>query len=129
MAWEQPGFVITLQAAANLTTKQFHFVVLDSSGYAAAATSIAQYPIGVLQNKPTTGQEASVMVHGVTKAVADAAVAINAKVGASADGQAVTEATDNTSFVQGIALSAASNAGEMISVLINCGLPSKFNNT
>ena len=69
MAFELPNFVITLPAAADLSAKQFYFVKIDTSGQAALAATTGEAVIGVLQNKPTQGQAAQVMVQGITKAV------------------------------------------------------------
>lgn len=71
MAYEIPGRVITLEASTDLSSNQYHFVKVDTSGKAALAiTSTAQEVLGVLQNKPSSGQAASVMIDGVSKVVA-----------------------------------------------------------
>jgi hypothetical protein len=71
MAYEIPGQAITLEAGADLSSNQFHFVGVDSNGRAALAiTSTGDGDVfGVLQNKPTLGQAASIMLNGVTKIV------------------------------------------------------------
>lgn len=72
MAYEIPGRTITLEAAADLSARQFHFVGVDSAGKAALAiTSTGEADVlGILQNKPTAGQAASIMIDGVSKIVA-----------------------------------------------------------
>jgi hypothetical protein len=44
--------------------KQYTFVKLNSSGEAIAVAAATDVPIGVLQNAPTSGQEAEVLVVG-----------------------------------------------------------------
>ena len=66
MAFEQSKLTITLEAGADLSAKQYYFVAVDTSGK-AVLTGDNGNPVGVLQNKPTAGQAASVCVYGVTK--------------------------------------------------------------
>ena len=59
-------------AGADLTAKQYHFVkpgsVVGEVNLATGGSDTA--PIGVLQNSPSTGQEARVRVFGFTKVYA-----------------------------------------------------------
>jgi len=72
MAYEIPGRTITLPASTDLSAAQFHFVGVGSDG--RAALSIVSTGdgdvLGVLQNKPTEDQAASIMIDGVTKVIA-----------------------------------------------------------
>lgn len=116
MAFEIPGPPFSLKAAADLSTSQFLFVSLDSNGEAVVAGAGAR-TMGVLQNKPTLGQGASIVDRGITKVVAGAAVAIDARVSSDAAGKAITSATTNS--VEGRALTAAAAADEIISVKLD----------
>jgi hypothetical protein len=86
MAYEISNYSVkvSLVAGADLSTKQYTFVKLDSSGQAVAAAAATDIPIGVLQNAPTSGQEAEVLIVGGTKIVAGAAIGEGALVGTSA---------------------------------------------
>jgi hypothetical protein len=126
MAWEQPGFCITLAAAADLTAKQFTFVKLDSNGRAAAVTSATDRPIGILQNKPDAlDVEANVMILGVSKISADGALSLADPLGTSADGQAVAKTGQGTDgWLFGICLEASATAGDIVTGLFNfCPYP------
>lgn len=116
MAFEKVGETLPgLEAGADLTTHQFKFVQVTVNGIelAAAGGRIA----GVLQNKPDTGNAASVWGPGtVSKVVAGAAVAKGADVTPDAQARAVTSATGN--YIAGQALTAAASAGELVSVWI-----------
>ena len=105
MAYEISNYSVkvTLVAGADLSTKQYTFVKLDSSGQAVAAAAATDIPVGVLQNAPTSGQEAEVLVVGGTKIVAGAAIAEGAQVGTSSAGKAVAlvAGTDTTKYVVG----------------------------
>lgn len=99
MAYEQPLFVLAgLKAGADLSGKQFRFVKLDSSGDAVVCSGATDIPIGVLQNKPTSGQAVEVMAIGISKIEGDADLAIGDMIGTSSDGQAAAyvAGTDTT---------------------------------
>jgi Tol biopolymer transport system component len=116
---------ITLEAAADLSAKQYHFVKVDSSGKAAACSGATDVPIGVLQNDPTAGQTAEIVVTGVTKISSDAALNEGDLIGTSADGQAdaKTPGTDTTNYVVGQMMTATGAAGVIGTALVNCANP------
>lgn len=114
---------ITLQAASDLSSYQYHFIKMDSAGKATPVTATTDAPIGVLQNNPSnTNEGCEVVVVGVTKLSADAAVNIGAYIGVSADGQATmkTAGTDTTGYLAGVALDTASTASIIFTGLVNC---------
>lgn len=119
MAWEGvqikvPGLV----AAANLTALQYTFVKLDANGKVIAASAQGEACIGVLQNKPNTGEAAEVVIFGISKVVADAAINEMDQLTNQTDGQAMAAASAD--FVLGTAITAAGGAGEVITAAINC---------
>ena len=121
MAYESPGIDIgTFTAAADLSAKQYHFVVLASATTVNVATAITNAPIGILQNTPTSGQVAVVRVHGVSKVVADGTLAAANFIGTSADAQAdaISPGTDTTVYMMGQCIEAAS-AGETFTMFLN----------
>lgn len=62
-------------AAEDLSSCQFHFVVLDSGGV-RLPNSADEIALGVLQNAPVAGEAAAVRVDGLTKMVCAAALAL-----------------------------------------------------
>ena len=121
MAYETGLVTIgTLTAAADLSSKQYHFVVLASATSVNVATAITNAPIGILQNAPTSGQSAIVAVSGVSKVVADGTLAAGNFIGTSADAQAdaISPGTDTTVYMMGQCLGAAS-AGETTEMILN----------
>lgn len=123
MAVELPVFNTPgLIAAADLSAKQYHFVKLNGTGTGVVACNGAtDKPIGVLQNKPTSGQAAEVMMLGISKVVGDANLAIDDFIATSADGQAaaVVPGTDTTRYVVGRVLLENTAAGGIVSAYIN----------
>lgn len=121
MAYENPGQCITLKAGGDLSSSQFKFVKLNSSGEVVDVAANTDQPIGVLQNNPASGGAASVMVAGVTKVQGDANLAKANNIGTSADGQAAAySASDTTKFIVGIVLDDNAAAAGLCTALINC---------
>ena len=114
--------IASFPAGADLSGSQYKFVELGSGGTVTVCNAATDKPIGILQNAPTSGQMASVLVAGLSKVQADAALTVGTEIGTSADGQAdpKVRGTDVTEFIVGIVTGAVSNAGELATVLINC---------
>lgn len=126
MAWEQgPAIIISVAAAADLSTHQYKFVEW-SSGKAALCNAATDIPMGVLQNKPDAADKpAEVLILGVSKVNSDAALSIGDLIGTSADGQADAKVagTDTTEYVVGRMITATSGAGGVGTAAINCMNP------
>lgn len=123
MATEIPVLTFTRAAAADLSAQQYRFVKLDASGDIAAIGAATDQAIGVLQNKPdAAGKAAEVMVMGISKVEADAALNEADLIGPSADGQADAKVpgTDTSEFICGQMISATSGAGVLGTAAINC---------
>jgi len=129
MAWEgmQPVLIGHLVASGDLSAAQYKFVKMTSATAVVVCTAATDRPIGVLQNKPTNGQLATIVAVGVTKLQADASLAFDVAIGTSADGQADAKVagTDTTEYTVGRVIEGASNAGEIITALINCANPAR----
>lgn len=123
MAWEIPGQTISLEAAADLSTKQFYFVKLDTNGRAALCAAATDRPIGILQNKPSAlGRMASVMVNGISKVIGGADLAKADQVGTDANGKAAAyvPGTDTTKYIVGQVLDDNSADGEVATIQFDC---------
>ena len=121
MAYESPLVTIgTFTAAADLSSKQYHFVVLASATTVNVCSAITDLPIGILQNNPESGEQAVVQIFGISKVVADGTIAAARWIGTSADSQAagITPGSDTTVYVMGQAIQAAS-AGETFTMFLN----------
>ncbi len=78
MATENSILRLSFEAAEDLSDYQYHFVCLHSTeGKVRLPDSASERPIGILQNAPASGEEASVMVLGVSKLVANALLAVD----------------------------------------------------
>lgn len=124
MAYEISAYAVkvTLVAGADLSSSQYKFVKLNSSGEAVAIAAATDLPIGVLQNAPTSGQEAEVLVVGGSKLVLGGTVAAAGVVSPNATGAgvAIVHGTDTTKFAVGQAITGGAS-GEIITAVITCG--------
>lgn len=111
---------ISLVAAADLTTKQFYFVYIDSNGKAALVAGAGVKAIGVLQNKPDAGQVATVRIFGKTKVVQSASLTVGAAIAADSAGKAKA-ASAVTADASGSSATAASTGSYAIGILAENG--------
>ena len=117
-----PILDISLEAAEDLSDYQYHFVTLDSSGKVQLLNAAGDTVIGVLQNDPVSGEEATVRVLGISKVVANDALAVLTAikaeyVGATDCGKAADASTDYA-YVCGLIVEASSDEDDLASALI-----------
>jgi hypothetical protein len=118
---------ITRVAGADLSALQYTFVKLSTTDTVVTCSAATDIPIGVLQNAPTSGQEAEVLIVGGTKLTAGATIAIGNILGVTATGTAsVLTVSDTTKYVLGSAISGGASA-EIITAVINCANPTRAN--
>lgn len=123
MAFEIPGFCDgTRVAGGDLSTSQFKFVKLNSSGQVVAMAANTDKPYGILQNKPASGATAEVMLLGISKVQGDADLTKGNQVGSSADGQAAAyvPGTDTTKYIVGEVLDDNAAVGGLATIAFNC---------
>lgn len=112
------------RAAADLSALQYYFVKYDANGDVVAITGLTDMPVGVLQNNPKLGATAELVVLGLTKVSANAAIAAaGTLIGPSADGQAETKVgigTATTDWCVGYSRESAGGANELVSCWVNC---------
>ncbi len=102
MGYEVPIFNMTLEAAADLSAKQYLAIKVDANGKAAVAGD-GENAIGILQNVPKAGQAATVMSLGISNAIYGDAVTAGNNVAVDAAGKIVPAVGNDA--VLGIALS------------------------
>lgn len=116
MAFEQSKTIITLEAAADLSTKQYYFVAVDTDGK-AALTGDDGNPIGVLQNKPAAGEAASICVYGVTKLYIGTESGLGAGYNVGCDSNSAGKVSDSGSYRLGVSLEDPTANGDVVSIL------------
>lgn len=88
-----------LAATGDLSAKQFYWVKMSSTaGKVKVVNATTDEPIGILQNDPTSGDEAEVQYQGIAKVVAGTSVGWDdgARVGWNTTGKAVPLAVNGT---------------------------------
>ena len=118
MAAEGPQTLWAFPAGADLSASAYRAVALDASGQIVVAGAGSR-AIGILADKPRAGEHGSVVVAGVTKAEADAAIAPGDYLSVGADGK-VVPATTGTPII-GQALEGAA-AGEFVTLVVARGV-------
>lgn len=109
---------LTLQAAADLSLFQYKAI----RGAGAASCNVASNAadsdmIGILINKPASGEFASVAYSGMSKACAGAAVTVYDQLTVNGSGRVIT--VTSGSMCLGQALEAAGADGDIITVLLS----------
>jgi len=125
-SYETKGQQVTYEASADLSTKMYHAMNLDTSGKltaaGAGAGNIGEGIIGILQNKPAAaGRAGTVMIDGISKAVAGAPVPLLADrtpVKTNSAGRFIP-ATIGTDVIVGYAVTSASADGALFSIQFN----------
>lgn len=124
MAFEGDQILIPgLKSGADLTAvgNQFKFVKLTAAKTIGLCAATTDKPIGVLQNRPNTGEAAKVCSIGVTKVQGDADLAYGNSIGTSADGQAAAyTASDTTKYIVGEVIEDNAAAGGYATANICC---------
>ena len=116
MAISESMTTISLVAAADLSSSQYYFVAVDSNGQ-AALTGDDGNPIGVLQNKPTAGQAATVCIAGVTKCYVGTESGLGTGYNVGCDANSAAKVSDTGSYRLGVSLEDPTADGDIISLL------------
>ena len=94
MATYNLGVIPSVEAAADLSTNQFHFGIFSAGQLALCGAGAAAD--GVIQNKPASGQAAALALAGsFSKIKLGATVAADAEVMSDATGRAITATSGN----------------------------------
>jgi len=116
MAFSENQTCITLEAAADLSAKQYYFVSVDTNGK-AALTGDDGNPIGVLQNKPEAGQAATICIDGVTKVYVGTESGLGAGYNVGCDSNSAAKVSDTGSYRLGVTLEDPTADGDIVSIL------------
>ena len=109
---------LTLEAAADLSTLQYTVMRVSAANKCNVASLATQSTIvGVLQNKPKSGEFATVAFLGKSKCVAGGTLTAGAPVTINGSGRAIAVTSGNLEIVFGQALDAAAD-GDVFTVLL-----------
>lgn len=119
MAYEHTILPFSWPAGADLSTKQYYALQLTTSETVTLADATVR-TIGVLQNKPLSGEAASVCLLGISKAITDGnagAIACMDSLAPDANGKLVKTTADNDETVA-VALAPSTADGTIIPVFV-----------
>jgi hypothetical protein len=88
----QTPITFTAVAGADLSAKQFHFVKVSAANQVNTCGD-GEAGVGVLLNKPKSGEPALVQIGGLSKVVVGAGLTAGARVMSSSAGKALTATT------------------------------------
>ena len=115
------GLMNSVEAGENLSGTQVCGLTLESDNTVVRLDGVTDVPFGVLQNKPTSGKTAAVMVIGRTKVEFGETVTVGAQIRFGANGKASIFQVDAdvTAYCAGICKEGG-DAGEIGTAMINC---------
>lgn len=125
--FEVPGFRIPgLLAGADLSTNQFRFVKAGATeGQVVAIAAVTDVPIGVQLDKPSAAARlVEVESFGICRCIAGATLTYGQRVQTDSQGRAIPAAA--TGFPVAICLTGTVNAGEHVTLAVNCFSPTVF---
>jgi len=116
MSTENPALFASREAGEAMTTKQHYIVQLDATGKIEVAEGATDLIVGVLQNTPAAGEQATYAYGGVAKVKAGGTVGIGAWVTTDSNGKAVATTTDGDIVIGRHIGTAAGADGDLIEV-------------
>jgi len=118
MAYEVPGFKIgMLVSSEDLSAKQYRFVNLKNDGTVIMPAAGGEACLGVLQNKPASGQVCEIMRDGISKVESDGSITAGDLVAAAITTGKAKKAVA-TNHIMGQALTGSAVDTAVISVLL-----------
>lgn len=130
MTYEASGNIdLSFDAGEDLSSYQYHFVHLADDDTVDLMDSATEFPIGILQNAPESGDVAVVRVSGISKLKMNAAVAVGALlkaeyVGAADTGKGDAADTDYD-IIRAVCMQATGAEDDVGAVLLCVGSLSK----
>lgn len=125
MAYTTNIYSTTLEAAEDLTEKQYFAVKVDNTGKAELCDTAGERVFGVIQNKPNTGEAVSVMLLGISKIeVGTGGVTAGSLWQTDASGKAINATSGDYSL--GTVLETR-NDGEIATVTVGTGFSAQIN--
>lgn len=116
MSTENIGCLRSREAGEAMTDKQFYIVQLDATGKIEVGEGATDLLVGVLQNTPAAGEQATYAFTGVAKVIAGGTVAVGDLVTSDSNGKAVATTTNKDVVIGRFIGTAAAASGDLIEV-------------
>lgn len=118
MSQQIADFERTGTAGEDLSAKQYYIVQLSAAGAIEVGEGATDLLVGVLQNKPASGEPALYRFLGTSKVVSDGTPTLGSWVTTDSAGKATPTTTDGNITI-GRALEAAAADGDIIEVQLS----------
>jgi hypothetical protein len=116
----KPVLTESFVSTNDLSSYQYYGVKLSADRTVILPTADTDIPIGILQNKPTAGQMAEVMVIGRTPVKIAEALTAGQEIRIASGGlAALAEVSDTTTYVVGQVVEHAGVSGEIAEAVVN----------
>tara|TARA_R110002167_G_scaffold199684_4_gene402993 strand:+ start:427 stop:813 length:387 start_codon:yes stop_codon:yes gene_type:complete len=114
-----PQTLISVESGEDMSAWQYKVVFINTSGKAVQFDDGgAEIPAGILQNAPTSGETANILVAGVTRAISDSSFALQNFIAAKeGDGKMTNVIASN--YVVGQPITAPGGDGEQFTAMVN----------
>lgn len=99
MAGTNAMICVPIEAGADLSALQFTAVKMGTGRKVVSATANTDTIIGVLMNKPVSGQASEVCIAGVAKGIAGGAISAGDKLTATTGGKFIATTTDKDRII------------------------------
>jgi len=118
-AWTENHTALTFEAGSALSGGQYKCVAISASGSVNLVAASGGLQVdGVLYNKPGSGEAATVVVAGVAKVIAGAAITAGAMVASDSGGLAITAISGALQRAFGTCLVSCTAANAVVPVLL-----------
>lgn len=108
------------KANADLDDYQYHIVVNSATNLVDRAATLGEQVIGVLQNKPKSGEFATIEMLGVCRVKAGATIVAGAAITTTVSATAITVASSNE-YTLGTAITSVASGGVFTALLTHAG--------
>jgi len=119
MSQSLPTMKRTGVASEDLSAKKYYIVQLDATGGIEVGEGATDLLVGVLQNKPQSGEAAVYCFGGTSKVKAGGAVGVGAWVTSDANGKGVATTTDGDVVIGRHIGTAAAADGDLMEVQVS----------
>jgi len=118
--WEHGILDVSLKGSGNLSAKQYYAVIHSSDLLVVIATANADV-CGILQNQPTTGEEAVIRVLGMSLHIANEVINRMTQVTSTSAGKG-EEVDAASEFYYGLAYTASGAQNDLFTLMLSFGV-------
>lgn len=112
----------SMVAGEDLSSYQYHLVKVDAANSVARQDTAGGNIFGVVDNKPESGENCTVVTNGVTRVFAGGTIAAGNEISVTASGTATAAASGD--YIVGTAISAVASGSNFLMLITQAGYKS-----